>query len=166
MGLSIVRKDMILNEVEIWRYSNFKIKPYENSKLKFIWETQNTPKYMGRDFTKTVDRTSLQIHLDLKTLPSIGQWCYFRTRGPGSRRTFELHYLAIIRQVHQTQVYEPKFILAHVRRIILKPKFELHYIIAFKSKIVFYKWWTMESWSVLHDRRIVWWRFHCTGNDE
>ena len=100
MGLSIVRKDMIVNEVEIWRYSNFKVKPYENSKVKFIWETQNTPKYMGRDFTKTVDRTSLEIYLDLKTLPSIGQWRYFRTQGPGSSRTFELHYLAITRQVH------------------------------------------------------------------
>ena len=74
----------------------------------------------GKGFYKIVERNIFSIHLDLKTLPSIGQWWYFRTRGPRSSRTFELHYIAIIRQVHQTQVYEPKFILAHVHLLCFK----------------------------------------------
>jgi hypothetical protein len=50
----------------------------------------------GEGLSKLLLQVIFSNHLDFK----IGQWKFFRTRGPGSSKTFELHYLAVVRQVH------------------------------------------------------------------
>ena len=104
MGLSIVRKYMIANEVNLKIYENSKVKFH----MKFLkWNSYEQLKMHHNSWEGILQNRSsrhLSNCLDLKTLPSIGQWRYFRTRGPGSGRTFELCNLSITRQVPGTQV--------------------------------------------------------------
>ena len=98
---------------------------YENSKLKFIWTLK-----IHLNTREGFFETSLQIIWILKHCLLSGNDNIFRNRGSGSTRTFELRYLAILRQVHSCSCP-----LAYFTSLNWK-----HYIpIAFEQNIAFYK---------------------------
>jgi hypothetical protein len=53
------------------------------------------------------------------------QWSFFRTRGPGSSKTFKLHYLAVVRQVHSCSYLMIIFKSTQLRSI----SYQLHQIL-------------------------------------
>ncbi len=115
---------------------------YENSKVKFKLNLKFTQIH-GKGFTKIIIWTSLQILWILQHCLLSGNDAIFRTRGPGSSRTFELHYLAISRQVHSCSCP-----LTYFEQTTFS---KYYFITCIKSKSVFINeiellWWAMESW--------------------
>ena len=71
---------------------------------------------------------------------------FFRTRGPRSSRSFELHYLSVSRQVNHLLMPLIVYEMCLQNAILIT--------LAYKVKILFEKnntplWWAMEPWYVL-----------------
>ena len=113
-------------------------------------------KIHGKGFDKTIDRNISSNRLDFKTLPSIEQWRYFQD--PRFRVKQNLR-IALSRNS-----WASSFLLMSIG-LFYKIKLKALHTNCIRVKYRFIKWWAMESWIVLHDQSIVWWRFHCTGND-
>ena len=136
------------------------LKIYENSKVKFkshlkihsnTWEGF----YQNYKFKHLFKSFGFLQHCLLS-----GNDVIFRTRGPGSSRTFELHYLAIHRQVHSCSCP-----LTYFETTILKVVlYQLHWNGTKSCHLII---WHGGQWNhgKAHDQSIVRWRLHCTGKD-
>ena len=90
----------------------------------------------------------------------------FRTRGPGSSRSFRLHYLVVSRQVHSCScllLYLLKVFTIYIGVIIAFQKdktliSEIIWLIDYQPGwVVNLLWLVMEPWYDI----CGWWRFHC-----
>jgi hypothetical protein len=144
---------------EIFRYMKIlKWNSYENSKMKFIWSIRNSNnkslKNVGRAYQNYFANNLFKSFGFLKHCLLFGQWWFFRTWGPGSSKTFELHYLAVVRQVHSCS-----YVL-----IIFKSTNSVAFHTTCIKVLRSNKLVDDGTTNWLYDRSILWLRFYYTRN--